>query len=98
MADDDSRILGRMVEVDVKVALGPEGEINQRVPGQLLQHVIQKTDAGGDLVLPRSVEIHLDGNPRFPGGAFDHGLAHDDLRENRRPCSSNAFPAPAGTT
>jgi len=40
------------VEVDVQVALGADGEVEQPVPGQRGQHVVEEADAGGMSCLP----------------------------------------------
>ena len=43
-------VLGGVVEVDVKVALRPDANIQQRVLGKLVEHVIEEADPGLDVV------------------------------------------------
>ena len=41
----DAAVFGGVVAIDVKVALGGERDVDQRVARQLLEHVIEKADA-----------------------------------------------------
>ena len=74
LADDDAGIFGGVVEIDVQIALGLERDVDQRVAGQLLQHVIEKADAGRDVVGARAVEIDGRGDLGLLGLARDRGL------------------------
>ncbi|WP_331450866.1 hypothetical protein [Streptomyces prasinus] len=49
-----------MVRVDVEVALGLHGQVEQTVPADLVEHVVVETDPGGDLRLAGAVEVDLD--------------------------------------
>ncbi len=71
----DADILGRVVKIDVQIALGFELDIDQRMPGQLLEHVIQEAHARLDVVVARAVEIDRGGNFGFLGLARNRGLA-----------------------
>ena len=52
LADDVAGVLGGVVEVDVQVALGLQRDVDQAVPGELLEHVVEKADPGRDLGAP----------------------------------------------
>ena len=45
-AERDADVLDRVVLVDVEVALGLDGDVDQAVAGDLLQHVVEEADAG----------------------------------------------------
>src|SRR5262249_26225550 len=74
LAQHDPCILGRMVEIDVQVALCLERDVDERMAGELLEHVIEKADTGRHIVGTPAVEV--DAGPDFclPGGAIDAGL------------------------
>ena len=67
-------------------------EVDQAVPGELLEHVIEKADAGRDLRGAAAVEIDPAGDPGFLGVAFDRRHPHDTLLECRAcgelPCNN----------
>ena len=65
-----------MVEVDVEVAFGPEPYVDERVAGQLLQHVVEESDAGLDLIGALAIEIDDRLDLGLGGLAFDAGLTH----------------------
>ena len=89
LADRDAGILGRVVIVDMQVARGAHGQVHQGMAGQLLEHVVEKADAGQDVVAAGAVEIHFDGNlglfglARDPRGARrpGDGLVHGALKD-----------------
>ena len=66
LAERDADILGGVVVVDVQVALGLDRHVDQGMARQLVEHVVEKADAGRDRGLAGAVEI--DGRPRcrFP--------------------------------
>ena len=45
-----------MVGVNVQISLGQTGQIHLAVLGQLIQHMIQKPNAGFDGPLPRAIQ------------------------------------------
>ncbi len=75
LAQHDAGILGGVVIVDVQVALGAQGDVDQAVAAQLLQHVVEEADAGLDVVLAGAVEIDGGGDARLLGGARHVGAA-----------------------
>ena len=50
-------ILGRVVLVDMEIALGLQRDVDQGVAGQLLDHMVEEADPGRDLVGAGPVEI-----------------------------------------
>ena len=74
LAEHDAGILGRVVEVDVQVALGLERDVDQGVAGELLQHVVEEADAGRDVIGAGAVEIDGGLDLGLLGGALDGGL------------------------
>ncbi len=71
-AQTDRDILDRVVFVDVQVAFATQGKCKSTMTRDLLQHVIEETDAGGDVL--RAVGVQVDGqaNARLAGVAL-HG-------------------------
>src|SRR5690606_29375846 len=76
-AERQRGVLHGVVGVDVQVALGPHGQVEQPVLGELVEHVVVEADAGGDVGDPGPVEVDLDQDLGLLGGAFDAaGAAH----------------------
>ena len=67
-------------------------DVDQAVPGELLQHMVEKADAGRDLGRAGAVEIDAAGDPGFLGVAFDLATRTSTLldrpRLRRRPCNN----------
>ena len=64
-------MFGRMVPVDLDVALGVDGQIEGSVPRNLLQHVGEEGQGCFDAGLAGPVEVDLDPDLRFPRLTFD---------------------------
>ncbi len=73
LAQRDADILGRVVEVDMQVALRFQLDVDQAMARKLLEHVIQETNAGCDPVSARAVEVHGGLDRGFFGVALDGG-------------------------
>ena len=58
--------------IDMQIALGLDLEVDQRMPRELLEHVVQEADAGFDVVAAGAVEI--DGSQGFRGLAASFAL------------------------
>ncbi len=56
LAEHDADILGGVVEIDMQVALGLHRQVEQPVPGESGQHVVEEADAGGDVGLAGAVQ------------------------------------------
>ena len=80
LAENDAGVLNRVVVVDVQVAVGADGDVDQRMARQLVQHVIEEADPGLHVVPAGAVEIDGNRNAGFTGlaedfrGARCHGL------------------------
>jgi hypothetical protein len=59
LADGQRAILDRVVLVDVQVAAAAQLQRKAAVPGELLEHVIEEADAGGDAAGGAAVEFEL---------------------------------------
>ena len=69
--------------VDVQVALGLDREVDQAVAGDLVEHVVEEADAGGDLGRAGAVEVDVDLDRGLLGLALDRGAAHRKLLQHR---------------
>ena len=68
-----------MVTIDPQIALGRDFEIDEAVAGQLLQHMVEETNAGGDGIASRPIQIDLDADIRLASRAVDRGAAPGGL-------------------
>ena len=59
----------------MQVALGAQRDVDQAVARQLLEHVVEKADAGRDVVAAGAVEIDGTADLGLPRHALDAGLA-----------------------
>ncbi len=59
-----------------QVALGLDGEVERAVAGELVEHVVEERDAGGELRIAAAVEVERHADLRLPGVALDFRLAH----------------------
>lgn len=76
LANRDSGVFGGVMLVDMQVADRFHLQIDQRVPRQLFEHMVEKTDAGRHLIYAGTVKIDFDINRRFVGLAADSPGAH----------------------
>jgi hypothetical protein len=89
--EDDADVLGGVVKVDVQVAVSPEREVDQAVPRQRCEHVIEEADTGRNLGDAGAVEVHGQGDIGFLGLAVDRrNSGHDD-----RPTTATGARGPA---
>ena len=79
LAQADADVLGRVVGVDVQVALGLDGQVDPAVLAQVGEHVVEEADAGVDLVRADAVEVELAadvgllGLPMYLSDSIFHG-------------------------
>ena len=66
-----------MVVINVEVANCPQSDVDQRVTGQLLEHVIEEPYAGLDVIGPSTIQIERNGQLRLGRLPFNRGLAHE---------------------
>ncbi len=75
LAEHDAGILGGVVLVDMQVALGLQRDVDQRVPRELLDHVVEEADPGRDVIGAGAVEIDGRRDRGLLGAALDRGGA-----------------------
>jgi hypothetical protein len=56
LPERDSHIFHGMMLIHIQITLGGEFQIEASVTRKQLQHVIEKTDTGGDLILPPALD------------------------------------------
>jgi hypothetical protein len=61
--------------IDVKIALGLEGNVDERVTGKLLNHVIEEAHTRGDVISAGPVEIDGSADLGLFGAAIDRRAA-----------------------
>ena len=85
-AERDAGVLDRVVAVHVEIALRLDGEVQQAVARQRLEHVVEEADAGLDLRLAPPVEVDPDEEIGLLGRPADLADArcHRGLRSRRR--------------
>ena len=74
-AEGDAHVFDGVVLVDVEIAFGGDGEIECAVAREEIEHVIEKTDAGGDFGFAAAVEREAEADVGFGGFAADGGGA-----------------------
>ena len=60
LAERDADVLDGVVIVDVQVALGANVHVDQRMARQLIQHMVEETNAGREFRCARAVEVDFD--------------------------------------
>src|SRR5947209_6449560 len=73
LGQGDADVLDGMVPVDVQVTDGVDVQVDQRVPGDLVQHVVEEADAGLELGDAGAVEVDAHPDLGFLGVALDGG-------------------------
>ncbi len=85
LAERDAGVLDRVMRVDMQVALGRDVDVDQRMPRDLVQHMIEEADAGRNVRYAGPVEIDADLDGGFFGFAGDLGFAHEQNSRILRP-------------
>src|SRR6185436_17712073 len=75
-AERDAEILDRVVLVDVEIAARVNPQVEGAVARHQLQHVIEKTDAGADVVPPLALERDRQLDLRLGRLPVDYGAEH----------------------
>src|ERR1700733_12060029 len=84
LPERDAHVLDRMMIVDVAVALGANGDVDKGMTRQLIEHMIEKADAGCNIGKARPIEVEADFDARLLGLACDCALAHGDFFASSR--------------
>ena len=69
----DADVLGRMMRINVQIAGAGNREIHQRMPGEEFQHVVQKSDTGGNPGEALSIQGEPQSNISLASRASDFG-------------------------
>jgi hypothetical protein len=69
LADADADILDGVVPVDVQIAFCLDAQVEHAVACDLVQHVVEEADAGGEFGNAATVEIEDNADLRFQGVA-----------------------------
>ncbi len=72
----DPCVLDGVVIVDVQITCGPNAHVNEGVARQLIQHVVEKSDACLVVIDPCAIKVDGDRDLRFGSAAGDRRLAH----------------------
>jgi hypothetical protein len=64
-----------VVVIDFEIAFGVDGEVDEAVAREEVEHVVEEADAGLGGGLAGAVEVHGDADAGFPGLAGDFGGA-----------------------
>jgi hypothetical protein len=78
LAQCDANVLNGVVRIDVQVATRNDVEVDQAVPRDLLEHVVEEGHAGGEIPMPAAIEIEPDIDPGFERVPGDFCLPHRD--------------------
>src|SRR6202050_4929296 len=79
LAERDAHILDRVVIVDMAGALGPNLDIDKGMTRELIEHMIEETNAGCNIGKARPIEVEADLDARLLRLAYDCALAHGDF-------------------
>ena len=93
LAERDADVLDRVMLIDVEVARCAQLEIEAAVTREQLEHVIEKPDAGADVVTALAVERQRQRDLRLGRDTFDGGAphtSHSSAVMNFRVCSHDA--------
>ena len=75
-AQGDAHVFHGGVLVHVQVALGAQLQVEGAVAGKKLQHVVEKADAGGNVIASLAFNGERQFDVRLRGGAVKLGLSH----------------------
>ena len=64
-AQRDADVLDRVVRIDMQIALGLDVQVDQAMPGNLVEHVVQKRHTRLECRPARAVQVHPDPDPGF---------------------------------
>ncbi len=76
LTQGDADVLDAVMVVDMPVAAGNDLQIDETMTGYLVEHVVEKPDAGVELGDARTVKVKTNDDPGFEGVACDFGFPH----------------------
>ena len=68
---------GGKVVIDMKIAGRLHGNVDARMPGQEIKHVVEEADPGRDAGHAGAIEVHRNLDVGLLGLALDGGIAHE---------------------
>ena len=77
LAERDADVLGGVVMIDMKIALGLDGQVDAGMARQQVEHMVEEADSGRNRRRTGPVEIDRDLDVGFLGGTLDRTLAHE---------------------
>ena len=82
LAQGNADIFHRVMGIDFQIAFGVDFQIDQAVPGDLIQHVIEKRNARGKQGFTGAVQVDFDADLSFERISLYLGrtLNHVDIR------------------
>ena len=83
----ETAILGRVVIVDLQIALAREHHVEARVAAQGVEQMVQESDARLDGALAAAVEVECHANRRLAGRAVHAGGARAHERSSSKSVS-----------
>ena len=76
LTEGNADIFYGVMRIDMQIALGFDRQIDHPVPGNLIEHVIEKGNAGGKLALPAPVKVQTNRYLGFECISGDFDLPH----------------------
>ena len=73
LAQADPDVLGRVMAVDVQVAGAGDRQVHQGMPGEQLEHVVEKPDPRRDLGSPLAVQVEPQADVGLASRSHDLG-------------------------
>src|SRR5262245_33766976 len=78
LSERDADVLGRVVLVDMQVAVGFDLDADARMAGKQVEHMVEETDARRSVGYAGAIEVHAHLDVRFFRLALDRRLAHQN--------------------
>ena len=63
--------------IDMEIAIGLDRDIDARMPGQQIEHMVEEADTGRYLGYARAIEVYRNLNVGLLGLALDGRCAHE---------------------
>src|SRR3954469_4526772 len=93
-AERDAHVLDGVMLIDVEISSRLQRQVERAMTSEEFQHVVEKANAGRDIVAPASFERQLQADRRFAGVALDYRAAHTTSSSAAMArCVSSTIPA-----
>src|SRR5574343_18084 len=63
----DTEVFDGVMGVDMQIAMSNDIEVDEAMAGNLVQHVVEERNTGGELALAGAIKVETHGNLRFEG-------------------------------